>query len=471
MKKSTSILRYAIMLFLISGIFNSCVEKEYDDIVTANVDPNLTPTHTIKELHAIALAVSEGTMVEITEDIIVAGYVVGDDKTGNIYKKIILQEDSAGIAIHLDVSDFYTDYPVGRHVYVMCKGLFIINNDGNIELGIDSDTPGRIPAGLKNKYLVKGKWGQYITPKVYTIDNPNIPTNTLVTFNNVEFKCGNNGVAYAAVSPANLDIVDCDGNTLILYSSTFSTFALEKTPNLRGSITGVYIIYNGEGELQIRDLSDVNMTELRCDSSNGVANVVSVASIRQLYTGAGSVTLPCNLKIHATVISDYSTNMLGTNSRNMYVQDDTTGIQLRFDATPTYPVGTRLEVNISGGELSTFNDVLQINYIPLGGVTVLGNQPATPRITTIAEIIANYDTRESTLLNIPGVTITGTGTYNGASGSNTLTDATGSIVLYTGSAATFKNVAYPTGTVSITGILTRFNATYEILIRDTTDVQ
>ena len=94
-----------------------------------------------------------------------------------------------------------------------------------------------------------------------------------------------------------------------------------------------------------------------------------------------------------------------------------------------------------------------------------------PRVTTIAEILANYDTRESTLVTIPGVTITGTGTYNGTVGSNTITDNTGSMVLYTGSAATFKNIAYPTGAVSITGILTRYQTTFEILIRDTSDVQ
>ena len=108
----------------------------------------------------------------------------------------------------------------------------------------------------------------------------------MVTFNDVEFKCGNNGIAYAAVSPANLDLVDCNGNTLILYSSTFATFALEKTPNLKGSITGVYIIYNGDGELLIRDLTDVNMTELRCDNSNGVPFLASIDSIRNLYSGS-----------------------------------------------------------------------------------------------------------------------------------------------------------------------------------------
>ncbi len=468
MKRTTQLLRSVIMIVLTAVAFTSCVDKDYDDITTANVDPDLTATHTIKQLQDLVPV--PGSFVQITTDIIIKGVVAGDDLTGNIYKKLILQEDSSGISIQLDISNFHTEYPTGRRVFVKCNGLYLANNEGNFELGTNSSSPmGRIPAGLATKYLVKGMWGQYIIPKVYTFDNPNIPTNTLVRFDNVQFDAGFTNIDYAAVSPANLDLIDCDSNILILYSSTYSTFAHAKTPGGNGSIVGVYTIYAGEGELQIRDTTDVNMTGLRCDGSTGSVFLTTLDSLRAQYTG-----VPVNIsdrKIIVTVTSDYTTNMLGVNTKNMYVQEDTTGIQLRFDGVPTYAVGTQLEINISGAQLSTFNGVLQLNYVPLGGVTVLGGNSVTPRVSTIADIVANYVTREASLVTIPGVTITGTGTYNGSAGVNTLTDATGSIELYTGSSATFKNIAYPTGVVSVTGILTQFNGTYEILIRDTSDVQ
>lgn len=471
MKKITQTLRSVIILLMTAIMFNACVDKDYDDLTTANVDPDLQVTKTIKELQALATTGSTGVL--ITTDEIIAGVVTGDDLSGNIYKKLILQQDSSGIAIQLDVSNYNTEYPTGRKVFVKCKGLYIRNDGGNFELGTSpgssNSSMGRIPANLRTKYLVKGMWGLYITPKVYTFDNPNIPTNTLVQFNDVQFDAGFTGISYATASQFNLDMIDCDSNILILYSSQYSTFATAKTPFGKGTITGVFTMYRGEGELQIRDTNDVSMNGLRCDNSTGFPTLASLDSIRPLYLGT-PINMP-NLVINVTVISNYSTNMLGVNSRNMYAQEDSTGIQLRFDAAPTFAVGSKLEINIYGSQLSTFNDVLQLTNLNLSAVTVIGSGNITPRITTIADIISNYNSREATLVTIPDVTITGTGTYNGSAGSNTLTDATGSMVLYTGSSATFKSSAYPIVPVSVTGILTQFSGTYEILIRDTTDVQ
>ena len=149
MKKSNQIIYSVIFLLMTSVMFTSCVDKNYDDIVTANVDPDITPTHTIKELQSLATGT---TPVLITTDVIIAGIVTGDDLSGNIYKKLILQQDSSGVAVQLDVSNFNTEYPTGRRVYVLCKGLYIANNGGNFELGISASNPtSRIPAGLAPK--------------------------------------------------------------------------------------------------------------------------------------------------------------------------------------------------------------------------------------------------------------------------------------------------------------------------------
>ena len=115
MKRSTQILRSIILMMFTAVMFTSCVKKEYDDLSTANVDPAITVTHSIKQLQAYATG-SVGVL--ITSDIVVAGIVVGDDASGNIYKKMILQQDSSGIAIAVDVTNFNTDYPIDRRVFV-----------------------------------------------------------------------------------------------------------------------------------------------------------------------------------------------------------------------------------------------------------------------------------------------------------------------------------------------------------------
>jgi hypothetical protein len=93
-------------------------------------------------------------------------------------------------------------------------------------------------------------------------------------------------------------------------------------------------------------------------------------------------------------------------------------------------------------------------------------------LITIADILSNMsgstDTYESSLVKIVGLTITGaTTTYNG---STTLSDGTGTLTMFTRSAATFSTATFPTGVVNITGVISDFNAA-QLFIRNTTDVQ
>ena len=63
----------------------------------------------------------------------------------------------------------------------------------------------------------------------------------------------------------------------------------------------------------------------------------------------------------------------------------------------------------------------------------------------------------------------GTGTYSGL---NLLTDATGSIVLYTQPTASFANIALPVGEYSWTGYVKNYlSTTKEFLMRNLNDVQ
>ncbi len=467
MKRSTQILRSAILMMLTAFVFTSCVKKEYDDLSTANVDPALTATHTIKELQAYATGT---TGILIDTDIIIAGVVVGDDASGNIYKKMVLQEDSSGVAIAVDITNFNTDYPIGRRVFVKCKGLYLANNGGNFELGTSPTNPvGRIPANLLTQYLVKGKWGLSVEPMVFTLGRADsfptrIPTNTLIRFENVEFAPGSYNVAYAATSGSNLYLNDCSPtpSTLAVYSSNYSTFALAHSPSGNGSIQGVYTVYAGTGELQIRDLYDVDMTANRCDGTFGQTTLTTLDSVRNWLGGS----IPSARRIKGIVTSDYSTGML--TGSNIYLQDATAGIYIHFNATHAYAIGTELEIVVSGYGVSTYNGVVQISTVPLGNALATGTGNVAPRVATLADINTNYTAWEGQVVKIDNATITGSGVY---SGSNTITDATGTITLYTSSFASFATTNYPTGTVSVTGILTQFNGTKEVIIRNTLDVQ
>ena len=104
----------------VSVIVVSC-NKKFDE-PPAYVGPNITPTLTIADLKAMHTI---GGLEIITVDKIIGGVVVADDKSGNFYKTIAIQDETGGIQLKLDGYDLYTQYPVGRQVYVNVKGLYL----------------------------------------------------------------------------------------------------------------------------------------------------------------------------------------------------------------------------------------------------------------------------------------------------------------------------------------------------------
>jgi len=473
MKKIFNISRFLSAALLLS-ILSSCVKNDFDAPATANVDPDLAVSMSISELQGLAAGT---TPVMITTNEIIAGVVIADDLSGNFYKEVIIQDSTAAIAIQIDQSNFNTLFPIGRRVYVKCKGLVIADDgDGNFQLGItDLQTVGRIPSGLVPKYLVGGKWGIPVSPKTVTIANVgNEPTQTLIRLLDVEFISGDAGQPYANAATQqsqNRTIEDCSGNQADLYSSGYANFAGLSTPTGKGTMVAVYKQYSGAPELEIRNAEDVIMNEARCGGGTGdtvgTGALMTVADVRAAYTG-GSAAFVSGTKIRGVVISDKTTANITAN--NLILQDGSAGIIVRFTAPNTFSLNDSLEVDLSGDSLQTFQQGLEVNYVSSAAVTVLGTGTISPNIVTTSAVAANLGTLESTLLKITGATLTG-GTSGTYSGSVTITDATGTLILYTRGGATFSGTSYPTGTVSVTGFLSNFNGTPELIIRSTGDVQ
>jgi hypothetical protein len=192
---------------------------------------------------------------------------------------------------------------------------------------------------------------------------------------------------------------------------------------------------------------------------------VDISSVRALFTGA-TTYIPSDRKIKGIVISDRVGNNL--NNKNIYIQDGSAGIVVRFDATHSFNLGDEVEIFISDAELSEYNKLMQVNNIPLpNAVKKSAGNTITPRIATVAEINANFNAWESTLVKIVNVNITGGATL---SGTRTLNDGSGTIPMYTAASATFSGVATPATPVSVTGIVSDFNAK-QVLMRNAADIQ
>lgn len=448
----------------------ACVKDKIDDPPANGEDPGLVANTTIAHVKSLFT----GTIIPIDSDFVIKGVVIGDDHSGNLYKSLVIQDSTGGINIQLDQSNFFTTYKVGRNVFIKCRGLVLGDYNGLIQLGgyIDhsSGTPsvGRIPQSLIPAHLVAGKWNQPYTVKTITDISSldyNIDQNKIIRIDNVHFE--NSAVCQTwadliGQTSGNRNLVDANGNIIVVRTSNFTTFAGNKIPGDTGSVIGIFQIYGSTAQLIIRELSDVLMDPPTCITF-GPAH--SMAELRTQYS-MGATAASLGSTITGIVISDRTKGNITTN--NLVIQDSTGGIVVRFTGPNTFSVGDMVTINVSDQELSEFNGLLEVNNVPTSfAAWVSSGNSVTPRVATIADIISNGEAWESTLVTINNATITGSGTYNGTT---TLADGTGNLAMFTRSVATFASVSYPATPVSVTGYISDFNGR-QINIRDTTDIQ
>lgn len=199
------------------------------------------------------------------------------------------------------------------------------------------------------------------------------------------------------------------------------------------------------------------------------ANLMNTADLRTLYTGA-TTSAPNNRKITGIVISDRTTGNL--NGQNIYLQQGNglAGICVRFTAAHAFNLGDSIDVEISGQEISEYRGLLQVNNVPLSYATLVApGKSITPRAATLGDINTNYEAWESTLVQVSNITSITGGTNGTWSGSVTINDATGSLIVYTSSFAGFAGAFYPTNPQRIAGILTPFNTTKQLALRSAAD--
>ncbi len=456
-----------LAVFFIGGI-TACIDQEFDEPPVDGEDPDIEANATIIELKALF---QKGTFVSIQEDIIIQGIVVADDRSGNFFRTLILQDATAGIEILINQTNAYNLYPIGRQLFVKCKGLVIGEYNGVIQLGgytyVEDGGTNLGDINDLNTHIVKGKRMEVPAPKVKKINElTEADISTLVKLENVEFASADVGLSYAdpiGRQSINRTIKDCNGGSIILRSSGFATFAGNTIPEGNGSLTAIYSVFGQDKQLFIRELTDVEMNGTRCSGSVGNEEPITIQEIRNLFK-SGVTVGPDNRKIRGIVISDKDNGNL--DSRNLVVQDATGGIVVRFQSNHNFTLGQDIEVAVSGQELSEFNGLLQVNGVSneLAKSLGAGTLP-TPREAKVSEIIANLENWESTLVLIKGATIAA-GNY---SGSRNVSDGSGTIVLFTRSQASFSGQAVPSGTVDITAIVSQFN-TPQIIIRNTSDI-
>ncbi|MFM2138817.1 MAG: hypothetical protein RJA57_1124, partial [Bacteroidota bacterium] len=264
-----------LLLFTAAIVLNGC-KKTFDE-PAGPTDPGLTVTHTIKQLRAMHTV--SGALDVINTDMVISGVVVANDKSGNLYKELYIQDGTAGINVLLDATGLYNSFPVGRKVYIKCKGLCLSDYNRLPQLGVRAVVSGSpslqaIAANLVNQYVVGATLNNPVVAKVVTVSQ--LTTNmsddnlgTLVQLNNYEFLPSDTSKTFSDTSAyrnsVNLTVKGCaGGSNIIIRSSGYANFAGVNVPNGNGTLTAIYTVFGTTKQLIIRDTSDVRFTNFRC---------------------------------------------------------------------------------------------------------------------------------------------------------------------------------------------------------------
>jgi hypothetical protein len=465
---------YVCFSFIVVGL-GGCLKGEFDTPPTGGNDPEIASNQIVSLTEVMATYYIAGKYTPIDLDKYVQAVVVANDKSGNFYKTIIVEDENSdlGIALLIDENEIHSSYPVGRRVFVKLKGLTISDYNGLPQLGMGVDNSGTsprlgyIPGTLLPEVVLQGKYGLPVTPRIRKITelSPS-DINTLVRIEGVQFASVGSGITYAngLVDPPvtiNQDLVDCANNKIIVRNSGYSDFANALLPQKNGTLTAVYSVFRTDKQLFVRDTNDVNFTLERCGGTSG--SQVSIQDLRAQYTGT-SVTLSSGF-VKGIVISDIANKNI--NSQNMVVQDGTYGIVLRFKSAISVPLGSEVKVGLTGGSLGEYQNLLQVDKLENTNVEVLATgKSVTPKILSISQI--DFAKDESTLVKIANASLSGGTKY---SDKLKIKDATGELELFTFAAATFGSTAIKTGSVTVTAIVSEFGTTKQLTIRKIEDVE
>lgn len=183
------------------AIIHSCQKFEEP----ASPEPVLmTPNMTLAEFKSLY----SGFPLEITTDtIILSGKVISSDKSGNVYRSLYIQDETAGLEVKIGKTGLYNDYIIGQTIYVKPQYLCLGTYGGSVQLGAVStdsyyETSYIDAQALINRTIFKGSYGDPLPPMDITSSSQITESNVCkyVRILNASYQGGQDGLRTWAVS-------------------------------------------------------------------------------------------------------------------------------------------------------------------------------------------------------------------------------------------------------------------------------
>ena len=266
--------------FILLFILYSCQpQKEALPLADTELAFSVTTNTSIRSLLARIKNSENGfAQISMEEDSLwLAGYVISDDRAGNFYKELWIQDapenPTHGIKISIDrraLSDYFVR---GAKVYVYLNGLGVGLQNGQPTLGeFQGNAIGAISAFSWEDHVYRTSERVNIVPKPMQFSALQEQDMGLwLRFDEVQFSTSELGKTLAGEAFDEYDgerrLLSCQSyHSLWLSSSSFSTFKSVVLPEGKGSITALLTrdFFDEKFILKANDPEDLMLTDSRC---------------------------------------------------------------------------------------------------------------------------------------------------------------------------------------------------------------
>lgn len=283
------ILKYSFFCLALAAGLSGC-QNDYDAPTLQDPKATLVPNTTLAEFKDIFKdeAATEVGTKDNGDHYIIHGRVISSDASGNIYKSLVIQDETSALAFSINRSNMNGTYRIGQEIVVDATGLHMGLYNGLQQLGSMGEYNGS-PAitfmpytifeehtqlnGLPNQNM------QYVTygvdpvptngdPYCYVMSIDKIPTaagtedfrniqSQLIEIPNVSFDGGGESTFAPYQQSVNQYIRDAQGNSLVVRTSGYSNFYNDVLPVGTGTVRGILSYYGDAWQLLLRDIRDV----------------------------------------------------------------------------------------------------------------------------------------------------------------------------------------------------------------------
>ena len=262
---------FAAAAALMAGVTFSACQDDVDapkmEVPVAKSTPNTTIAE-LKELFwddATNYAVQIKDEDDPTHRYVIAGRVISSDEESNVFKSLVIQDETAALAFSINSYNLYLNYRVGQEIVMDVTDMYIGKYNGLQQMGM----PEWYTQG--NCYEVTFMAPEYFAahaelngmPDVAKIDTLNIANfsiltpspevlrkyqSQLVCLKNVYFEDGGKELfSEYHSSGVNRNLVDRNGQTMVVRTSGYSTFWNQLLPTGNLDVVGILSYYGTTG--------------------------------------------------------------------------------------------------------------------------------------------------------------------------------------------------------------------------------